>query len=281
VNAALARAVPTIQVSGIASHTTVQLGSAVPGQQSGPQVLPDARIAVDHGDPHGMGLAVLQIPAQQYATVPLALGTSLTAGVPVIVAGYPAAEAQSGGPDVPSTPVAPEAAAGTVGDALPQGGALTDTGYTLGVVGGPALDADGQAIGVAVKRDGASAIVAVSDVTRALDEAQARSRTSVLTLDYRKAAADMSRHWYKRARPIFQSISKRSPTMPWVADQAQEATQQIALGNDESPSDRPFAPVAIAAVLFAIDAIAITTVLRRRLVRSTRPGSSDPPGAPA
>src|SRR4051794_5692819 len=73
VNAALARAVPAIQVSGIASHTTVQLGSAVPGQQSGPQALADAHIVVDHSNPHGTGIAVVQVPGQQYASIPLAL----------------------------------------------------------------------------------------------------------------------------------------------------------------------------------------------------------------
>jgi S1-C subfamily serine protease len=267
VSAALARAVPTIQVSGIASHTAVQLGAAVPGQQSGPQVRPDARIVVDHRSPHGMGVAVVQVQGQgaPLATIPLALGTALTVGAPVIVGGYPAAEAESGGPDS-STPVAPEAVAGTVGDPIPEGGALTNAGYTAGVIGGPVLDADGQAVGVAVKRDGASAIVPVTDVVRALDEAHASARSNGITTDYRKAAADMSRRWYKKALPILQSVSHRSPDTPWVADQTQEAAQQIALGNDDSPSDRPFFPVALAAVLFAVDAVAVTTVLRRRLI---------------
>src|SRR5207248_9055545 len=182
------------------------------------------------------------------ASIPLAYGSSLSAGAPVIVAGYPAVEASSGGPDAPSTPVSPDAVAGTVGDAIPEGGTMTSTGYTLGVVGGAVLDADGQAIGVAVKRDGASAIVPVADVVRALDAAHTRGRVNTVTRDYRKAAADMSRNWYKRALPILQAIGRRSPDTPWVSDQIQEAAQQIALGHDESPSDRPFLPVAIAAV---------------------------------
>ena len=268
VNAALARAVPSIHVSGISSHTTVQLGTAVPGQQTGIDVRPDAHIVVDHRSPHGTGLAVVQIPGPQLASIPLAYGSSLSAGAPVIVAGYPAVEASSGGPDAPSTPVSPDAVAGTVGDAIPEGGTMTSTGYTLGVVGGAVLDADGQAIGVAVKRDGASAIVPVADVVRALDDAHTRGRVNTVTRDYRKAAADMSRNWYKRALPILQAIGRRSPDTPWVSDQIQEAAQQIALGHDESPSDRPFLPVAIAAVLFAADAVAVTTVLRRHVVRS-------------
>jgi hypothetical protein len=133
------------------------------------------------------------------------------------------------------------------------------------VIGGVVLDADGQAVGVAVKRDGASAVVPVADVARALDEAHARGRTNGLTKDYRTAAADMSRHWYKKALPIFQSITKRSPDMPWVPEQTQEAAREIALGHDDSPNDRPFLPVALAAVLFAANAVAVTTVLRRRL----------------
>ena len=267
VNAALAIAVPTIHVAGVASHTTVQLGSAVPGQESGAQVRPDARVLVDHSNRHGMGVAVLQIQGR-FATIPLAYGTTLAAGAPIVVAGYPAAEAQSGGSDSGATPVAPEAVPGTVGDTIAEGGALTSTGYTLGVVGGAVLDGDGLAVGVAVKRDGASAIVPVADVVRALDEAHARVRTNAVTKDYRKAAADMSNHWYKKALPILQSIAKRSPDIPWVSDQTQEAAREIALGHDESPNDRPFFPVALAAVLFAVDAIAVTTVLRRRLLRS-------------
>jgi len=271
VNAALARAVPSIQVSGIAAHTIVQFGSAAPGQESGPHVRPDARILVDHRVAHGMGLAVVHVDnqGQQLAAIPLAFGSTLAAGAPVVVAGYPAAEAQSGGPDTPDTPVDPAAVSGTVGDAIAEGGALTGTGYTLGVVGGPALDADGQVLGVAVKRDGASAIVPVTDIVHALDDVHARARTNAVTKDYRKAAADMSRNWYKRALPIFQSISKRSPDITWVSEQTHEAAEQIALGHDESPANRPFLPVAAAAVLFAVDAIAVTTVLRRRFLAAS------------
>ena len=57
--------------------------------------------------------------------------------------------------------------------------------------------------------------------------------------------------------------------MPCVSDQTQEAAREIALGHDDSPSDRPFLPVALAAVLFAIDAVAVTTVMRRRVLRSS------------
>jgi hypothetical protein len=269
VNAALARAVPSIQVSGISSQTTVQLGSAVPGQQSGAGVRPDVRIAVSHRDPHGTGLAVLQVHGRQFASIPLAYGSTLAPGAGVAVAGYPAAEATSGG--APDTgPVAPEVVAGTIRDAAPDGPALTDAGYTAGVIGGAVLNAEGKAVGVAVKRDGASAVVPVADVARVLDEARARGRTNVVTVDYRKAAADMSRRWYKRALPILQSIGRRAPDMPWISDQAQEAAREIALGHDDSPSDRPFLPVAVAAVLFAADAMAVTTVLRRRFLASSR-----------
>ena len=267
VNAALARVVPTIQVSDITSHTTVQLGSAVPGQQSGAQVHPDARIVVNRRGPHGLGLAVVQVDGRQFASVPLAYGATLSSGQPVVVAGYPAAAAASGGTES-SGPVAPEAVAGTIGDAVPEGGSLTDAGFTAGVVGGAVLDLDGQAVGVAVKRDGASAMVPVAEVVRVLDEAHARVRTSSVTKDYRKAAGDMSRHWYKKALPILQTISRRSPDMPWISDQTQEASREIALGHDESPNERPFLPVAAAAVLFAADAVAVTTVLRRRIVRA-------------
>jgi hypothetical protein len=266
VNAALARTVPSIQVSGISSATVVQSGSALPGQQSGGQVRP-AAIAVSHRDPHGTGLAVLQVEGRQLASIPLAYGSTLAPATGVVVAGYPAAEATSGG--APDTgPVAPEADAGTIKEAAPDGPALTDAGYTAGVIGGAVVDADGKAVGVAVKRDGASAVVPVADVARVLDEAHARVRTNAVTVDYRKAAADMSRHWYKKALPILQSVGQRAPDMPWVTDQTQEAAREIALGHDDSPSDRPFLPVAIAAVLFAVDAVAVTTVLRRRFLRS-------------
>ncbi|MBV9411134.1 MAG: trypsin-like peptidase domain-containing protein [Acidimicrobiia bacterium] len=270
VDAALARVVPTIQVSNISSHTIVQLGSVVPAHPGDPDAPPDARIAIDHSSPHGMGVAVLQIQTrgQQLASVPLGFGSALSPGAPVVVAGYQAAEAQSGGPDS-STPVAPDAVDGTINDAVPEGGALTSAGYTDGVIGGPVLDADGQAIGVAVKRDGGpSAIAPIGDVIRALDDSHTPASTNAVTKDYRKAAADMSQNWFKRALPIFRSISERAPSMPWVDDQIQEAGQQIAVGNDESPSDRPFFPVALAAVLFATDAIAVTTVLRRRFLHS-------------
>ena len=276
VNAALVRAVPSIQVSGIASHTTVQLGLAGPDARYGVGSLtyPDATVAVDHRGPHGTGLAVLQVHGQgfaaRFASIPLAYGSSLSAGSPVIVAGYPAAEATSGG--APDTgPAAPDAVGGTIREAS-EGAALTDAGYTAGVIGGAVLNGEGKAVGVAVKRDGASAVVPVADVARVLDEAHARGRTNTVTTDYRKAAADMSRHWYKKALPIFQSITRRSPEVPWVAEQTQEAAREIALGHDDSPSDRPFLPVAAAAVLFAVDAVAVTAVLRRRLILRSRGG---------
>jgi len=247
VNAALARAVPSIQVSGITTQTTVQLGSALPGQQSGGQVRPDARVAVSHRDPHGTGLAVLQVQGRQFASIPVAYGSTLAPGTSIVVVGYPAAEAASGG--APDTgPVAPEAVGGTIQDAAPDGPALTDAGYTAGVIGGAVLDAEGRAVGIAVKRDGASAVVPVADVARVLDEVHARGHTNTVTVDYRKAAADMSRHWYKKALPILQSVGQRAPDVPWISDQTQEAAREIALGHDDSPNDRPFLPVAIAAV---------------------------------
>jgi hypothetical protein len=267
VSAALARVVPSIQVSDVTTQSTVQLGSAIPGQRSGDQVRADARIAVSHRNPHGTGIAVVQVQGRRLASIPLAFGSTLPPGTPVVVAGYPAAEAASGGPSS-GPPVSPAATGGSIGDAVPEGGALTDAGYTAGVIGGPALDTNGNVVGVAVKRDGASAVVPIGDVAHALDEAHAAARTNSVTSDYRKAAADMSRHWYKRALPILESLSRRSPELPWIPEQTQEAAQAIALGNDESPSNRPFFPVAVAAVLFAVDAIAVTTVLRRRLMRS-------------
>ena len=278
VNAALARAVPSIQVSGISAQTTVQFGSAVPGQQTGTDVRLDVHIEVIHRDPDGLGLAVLRVQGGPLASIPVAFGSALGSGSPVVVAGYPAAEATSGG--APDTgPVAPEAVEGTVGDAVPGGGALTSAGYTAGVIGGPVVDADGKAVGVAVKHDGASAVVPIADVARVLDEAHARSRTNSVTRDYRAAAADMSRHWYKKALPVLQSLRQRSPDLPWVSEQTQEAAQEIALGHDESPTSRPFLPVALAAVLFAVDAVAVTTVLRRRAIQAVTPPESS--GRPA
>ena len=141
-------------------------------------------------------------------------------------------------------------------------------GYTAGVIGGAVLDAEGRAVGVAVKYDGASALVPVADVARLVDEVPTWRATSAVTTDYRKAAADMSRHWYRKALAIFLSLRRRSPDMPWVSDQIQEAAQQIALGHDQSPSSRPFVPIAVAAVFFAVDAVAVATVLRRRIIRA-------------
>jgi len=200
----------------------------------------------------------------------VAYGSTLAPGTSIVVVGYPAAEAASGG--APDTgPVAPEAVGGTIQDAAPDGPALTDAGYTAGVIGGAVLDAEGRAVGIAVKRDGASAVVPVADVARVLDEVHARGHTNTVTVDYRKAAADMSRHWYKKALPILQSVGQRAPDVPWISDQTQEAAREIALGHDDSPNDRPFLPVAIAAVLFAIDAVAVATVMRRRVLRAHAP----------
>jgi len=274
VNAAVAKVVPSIQVSGIASTTKVQLGLALPGEKTGIGVFPDVKVAATKPAAHGMGLAVLSVPLPRTVSVPLAFGSALTAGQPIVIAGYPAAKAESVGVSSGGL-VGPEAVSGTVGEAEPEGGAATDAGFTAGVVGGVALDADGQAIGVAVKRDGSSAIVSIAEVTRALEQAQPPvSRMSTnpdkTTKTYRDAADAMSRHWYRRALPRLEDVRRKAPRAPWVADQVDEARQQIKLGHDESPSDRPIAPVAVAAVLFAIDAVAVTTVLRRRLLRRQR-----------
>jgi S1-C subfamily serine protease len=271
VNAALSRVVPTIQVSGITSHATVQLGPAQPDHQSGPLVFPDARVLVSNRDAHGTGLAVLQVAATKTASVPLAFGVALTTGEAVAVAGYPGGKGEQAGA-ASAVPVTPQVVPGAVIAPVADGAALTDAGFTAGVVGGPVLDADGQAVGVAVKRDGASAVVPLADVVRVLDQAHVRSHTSAVAGEYRAAAGYMSRNWYRKALPVLRNVSRRAPDMPWVIDQVQEAVQQIALGRDESPSSRPFVPVALAAVLFAADSVAVTTVLRRRLLRAQRGG---------
>ncbi len=259
VNAALSRVVPSIQVSGITSTTTVQWAVA-----SGRK---DASIVIDHHGPHGSGLAVLKVDGRPFVSAPVAVGTSLTAGTPIVVVGYPASAASDRSKGSPA-PTVPEAATGTVAARLPEGSLATDTGYTQGVVGGPVLDSDGEVVGVAAKRDEASAVLPVTDVVHVLDEAHARTSPNAVTRDYRKAAGDMSRHWYKKALPLLQAVGVRAPNVPWINEQIQEAGTETALGHDESPSVRPFPPVAVAAVLFAMDAVAVTTVLRRRLLRS-------------
>jgi hypothetical protein len=145
---------------------------------------------------------------------------------------------------------------------------LTNAGFTEGVAGGPVLDGDGHAVGVAVKRDGTSAVVPLAGVVRLLEQAHVQAPTDTLTSDYRKAAADMSRHWYRRALPALRRLAIQAPDLPWVADQTQEAVREIAAGRDQSPASRSFAPVAVAAILFAVDSVAVTTVLRRRLLRA-------------
>jgi hypothetical protein len=59
-------------------------------------------------------------------------------------------------------------------------------------------------------------------------------------------------------------VSSLAPTMPFVGEQAQEAMQQIAVGNDLTPSTRPAWVLALAAALFAIAAIAVSAVTNRR-----------------
>jgi hypothetical protein len=113
-------------------------------------------------------------------------------------------------------------------------------------------------------------VVPIGDVVGLLDQAHLDTRTSSVTNDYRKAALDMSNHWYKRARPLLERVHRRTPEMPWVAEQLHEAEREIAAGHDQSPSSRPFLPVAVAAVFFAADSVAVTSVLRRRLLRAQR-----------
>src|SRR4029079_14411621 len=100
----------------------------------------------------------------------------------------------------------------------------------------------------------------VAEVTRVLEQAHARGADGKPAEDqatetYREAAISMSQHWYRRALPRLQEVRKRAPQAPWVADQVDEANLQIKAGHDESPSNRPVAPVAVAAVLFAIVAV--------------------------
>ena len=58
--------------------------------------------------------------------------------------------------------------------------------------------------------------------------------------------------------------------MPFVGEQAQEALQQIALGNDLTPSTRPAWVLALAAAIFALTAIAVSVVANRRFAPHRR-----------
>jgi len=268
VDAALAKVEQTVEVSGTTFRVTVQGGEATPGRSSGEAVFDDVHVMLSRPDDAGTGLAVLQLPPGSLASVPLQDHVVEDQGAPVVAVGYPG-DRPAPGADPPTAPVRPVGSAGTLG-AHESGATPITAGFTTGVGGGPVVDADGRVVGVAVKKDNSSAMVDVAAVQRLLQDAKARPAVDDASRAYRDAADAMSRHYYRRALPLFRKVSGLAPAMPFVGEQAQEALQQIALGNDLTPSTRPAWVLALAAALFALTAIAVSVVANRRFAPHRR-----------
>jgi S1-C subfamily serine protease len=109
--------------------------------------------------------------------------------------------------------------------------------------GGPALDRNGQVVGLATFRGGGSQtynfvlpIAVAREFTR---QAHVRPAQGTLGERYTRAVSEYRNQHYRAALPLFQQVAKADLHNPYVAGYVERSNQAIAAGRDRTPPPTP------------------------------------------
>jgi S1-C subfamily serine protease len=224
--------------------------------------------AIGEANP-GEDVAIIKIDADEpLITLPLGDDVAVDTGDKVFVVGFPAAAEVSEASAL--TPSFTEGIASarketTAGVEVIQ----TDASITYGNSGGPALNEQGEVIGLATsvaldatgQVEGFSFLMPTTTVSEYVEDAGAEPEPGPVTPLYRDAVNAGAEKRYEEQATKLEEIEALSPGLPFIDDKQRFAMQEIAAGRDETPSP----PYAIYAAIGALVILAIVaTVMRKR-----------------
>jgi serine protease Do len=204
---------------------------------------------VTKGEPApGKDVAIIKIEGvSNLFTVPLGDDNSLKVTDPIYIVGYPAAATFN--PFIESSQsLEPTLTRGVLSRRaqMPEGwNALqTDAAITHGNSGGPALDANGEVIGIATwgspnpgkdeEIQGLNFLVPVSLVKEFLARINVTPKESVATKLYRESLIEAGKQHYRKAVAILQQLNQLVPSNPYVDKDLSDYQQAILAGKDRT-----------------------------------------------
>jgi S1-C subfamily serine protease len=159
----------------------------------------------------------------------------------------------------------------------------TDAQMEHGNSGGPALDRNGQVVGLATFRGSGNQtynfvlpIAVTSEFTR---QARVRPAQGTLGQQYTQAVSEFRKQHYRAALPLFQQVARADAHNPYVAEYVERSGQAISAGRDRTPPPAPdylrwllvYGPYALV-VFWALGALLVAALLGPRLLRRRSTG---------
>ena len=235
--------VSDVQVESVKPTYRIAFGSHSPKEIEN-QGLPVRVVA--QGEPvPGKDVAVLKADSGLHVALPLAARTP-GQGALLEVVGYPCGcqAAEDVGPDKTLVPTLTQ---GSVQGQVPMPSGWwatgTDARMEHGNSGGPALDRNGQVVGLATFRGGGSQIynfVLPIAVTREFTrQAHVSPAQGSLGQRYSQAVSEFRSQHYRAALGLFQQVAKADSQNPYVADYVERSRQAISAGRDRTPAQAP------------------------------------------
>lgn len=199
---------------------------------------------VTRGEPTpGKDVAILKINAKNLPTVQLGDDTVLNTGDPIYILGYPAAANTS---ETKANEVSLTSGLVSARKTMPDDWEVlqTDAAMSHGNSGGPALNSQGQMIGLATfgKVDqqsgetvqGVNFIVPVGVVREFLTKSNVQAQESHLSAQYREGLALFETQQYRRSLDLFRKIQELNADFPYVQSYISQARAAIDAGKDRS-----------------------------------------------
>jgi serine protease Do len=273
-----------VQVESVKPTYRIAFGSHSPREIEN-QGLPVRLVAQGNPVP-GKDVAVLKADGGLHVALPLAAQPP-GQGAGLEVVGYPCGcqAAEDVGPEKTLVPTLTQ---GSVQGELPMPSGWLATGTDAqmehGNSGGPALDRNGQVVGLATFRGGGSQrynfvlpIAVTREFTR---QAHVRPAQGSLGERYTRAVSEYRQQHYRAALPLFQQVAKADANNPYVAGYVDRSNQAIAAGKDRTPPPTPgyvrwllaYWPYALAG-FWALGAVGAAVALGPRLFRRSVTGS--------
>lgn len=279
--------VATAEVGRIETHVYVGGGPSLNRKLKGKSNAQEAKVVV-HGEEYpGKDAAIIKINGQNLATLPLGDDTKSFQGDQLYAIGYPGDATFLSGA-APDAQVAPTLTSGKVSNKLPseKGGFTlieTDAVINEGSSGGPALNENGEVIGITTAGTTSQGggqfgfIIPTAVVNEFIHQANVTPSRSREQLDYVKALDLIDQSHYKAAKKELARVDAEAPNNPYTMSKLQEVNQAIAAGKDKPVSSFPVATVA-AVVGGAVVVLVLILVLLRVRGRRKKRG---PTAAPA
>jgi S1-C subfamily serine protease len=253
------------------------MGEAVPGVAIIQKGFPCTQVACGDIIP-GKDVAVLKMEGENLPTLPIGDDSALQVGDRIYVIGYPGTATFHPLVEQQQSATIPTLTSGVVSAKRPMAGGWsaiqTDTAFTHGNSGGPALDSQGRVIGLATFGTidpmtqetvaGMNFIVPMSIVREFLNQSNVQPRESLFTKLYASALDEHGRQHFKQSLRIFNQLNGISPGNPYVLRYITDAQKAIAEGKDRSWEDTLRHGLIGAGLLLLVGGGVFLVMLRRR-----------------